>query len=502
MRRVSRRTVLRLSSALVLSLAAATAHAATYQVSPNGNDANSGTSSQPWRTLQKAADVARAGDVVIVANGDYAGMEITTDGTASAPITFRAGGDDVVVNSANAETPDNINIEGGSHVVVEGFVVVDAPRNGIRAVTATGVKIRNNVIRNSGNTGILTGFTPGIEVSGNVVSDSRGEHGIYVANSNTGSDNPVIRGNECFGNVKNGIQLNGDCYSGGDGVISGAIIEDNLVHDNNWKGFSLISLQNSTIRNNVVYENGISAGAGGIHLADEPGCGKPSHNNVVANNTISEPRIAGIRTSNGSAGNKIFNNVVRAASLSKTIADDDLSNLVDPVTNLKLISLSGVVASASTGNFRLLPTSPAANTGASSFQGVPAPADDILGVPRPQYARVDIGAYEYTSTVTGIGDTPAAAGIALEQNYPNPFNPSTRIAYTVAGDAGARVSLHVFDVRGARVRTLLDNQHVTGSGFVQWDGRDDANRPVASGTYFYRLEANGATLTRRMTLLK
>ncbi len=177
------RRLLWLLTPLFLALTANVPHAATFYVAPGGNDASAGTSAQPWRTLQKAANTARAGDLVLVANGTYAGMQVTADGTAAAPITFRANGGNVLVNSQNASTPDNINIEGGNYVTVEGFIVEDAPRIGIRAVTATGIKILNNIVRRSGLTGILTGYTPSIEISGNSASGALDEHGIYVSNS-------------------------------------------------------------------------------------------------------------------------------------------------------------------------------------------------------------------------------------------------------------------------------------------------------------------------------
>lgn len=323
---------------VALVLCASVSNATTYFVATTGNDSSSGSTSSPWRTLQKAANTAKAGDVVLVASGTYVGFQVTADGTSTAPIVFRANGSNVVINARNATTPDNINIEGGNYVTVEGFIVNDAPRVGIRAVSATGVVIRNNVISRSGLDGILSGYTPQIQIIDNVASGSLQEHGIYVSNSTTANDNPVVRGNECFDNHQNGMQFNGDCDAGGDGIISGAVIEGNVIHHNQWKGFSLISLQNSTIRNNLVYENGLSAGAGGIHLADQPGCSKPSSNNVVVNNTVHEPRIACIRMTNGSTANVVFNNLLVARSLAYTIADEVGGNYVDPASNLKLTS--------------------------------------------------------------------------------------------------------------------------------------------------------------------
>jgi len=94
----------------------------------------------------------------------------------------------------------------------------------------------------------------------------------------------------------------------------------------------------------------------------------------------------------------------------------------------------------------------------------------------------------------------------LAQNFPNPFNPSTKIEYWVPGDGGAAgaapVSLVIYDVRGARVRTLVDTRQPSGRYRVEWDGRDSAGTPVGSGVYFYRLATSHFSGTRKMLLLK
>jgi parallel beta-helix repeat protein len=450
--------------------------------------------------LQKAANTARAGDVVLVANGTYSGFQVTADGTASAPIVFRANGTAVVINAPNASTPDHINIEGGNYVTVEGFIVNDAPRIGIRAVTATGVVIRGNVVARSGLTGILAGYTPRISIIDNVASDSEDEHGIYVSNSTSAADDPVIRGNECFGNNRNGIQINGDCYAGGDGIISGGLVEDNVIHHNNWKGFSMISLQNSTIRNNLIYENGLSAGAGGIHLTDEPGCGNPSSNNVVVNNTLHEPRITGIRLTDGSTGNTIFNNLVVAKSLSYTIADEVGGNHIDPVSNLKLTSVAGLFAGVGAGDYHLVPASAALDLGLLSYRSVSAPPVDLDGMSRPQGLFHDVGSYEH-GAATGVGDLPPL-DVTIAPNVPNPFSASTRIAFNVTAGREARVTMDIYDVRGRRVRRLVDGAPTAGATEVIWDGRNERGEPAPSGVYFCQLSTGSGKVTRRMTLLR
>ena len=92
----------------------------------------------------------------------------------------------------------------------------------------------------------------------------------------------------------------------------------------------------------------------------------------------------------------------------------------------------------------------------------------------------------------------------LYQNHPNPFNPSTTIPFTVPGVEGSRnsVSLMVYDVRGAHVRTLIDEAYPTGRHSVQWDGRNQRGESVASGIYFVRLGISNSVSTRKMVLLR
>ncbi|MEE9269408.1 MAG: choice-of-anchor B family protein [Candidatus Krumholzibacteria bacterium] len=104
------------------------------------------------------------------------------------------------------------------------------------------------------------------------------------------------------------------------------------------------------------------------------------------------------------------------------------------------------------------------------------------------------------------GTTPTAipkrapVGFALNQNFPNPFNPTTTITYTL--ESAGNVVLTVYDAAGRRIRTLLNGVQGAGAQTATWNGRDNRGHRVASGVYFYRLEAGGASDTRRMVFLK
>ena len=91
-------------------------------------------------------------------------------------------------------------------------------------------------------------------------------------------------------------------------------------------------------------------------------------------------------------------------------------------------------------------------------------------------------------------------GYALAQNYPNPFNANTTIAYEVGGEG--LVELAIYNAAGQKIRDLVQDRLVAGRYAVQWDGRDNRGRAVASGTYVYQLTAGNYQESRSLTLLK
>jgi C1A family cysteine protease len=90
--------------------------------------------------------------------------------------------------------------------------------------------------------------------------------------------------------------------------------------------------------------------------------------------------------------------------------------------------------------------------------------------------------------------------LVLEQNVPNPFNPETAIAFGLP--RAAEVDLGIYNIRGQRVRQLVDGWMPAGFHTELWDGRDVNGQLVSSGVYFYRLSTPEEVLTRRMTLIK
>lgn len=100
-------------------------------------------------------------------------------------------------------------------------------------------------------------------------------------------------------------------------------------------------------------------------------------------------------------------------------------------------------------------------------------------------------------------ETPALIySTSLGQNYPNPFNPLTTIPFAIGNDEHQRISLGIYDVRGALVRTLVSEKEIPGQYIVQWDGTDQTGKQVAAGVYLARLVTENATFSRKLLLVK
>jgi len=372
-------------------------------VALNGNDTDAGTIDKPWHTIQHAAELAQPGQIIVVRAGTYEPFHTMRGGTASKPITFLAEGTVIIgppgglrpADKQAASLPDlyrldNIHIHFCDYIVIDGFQVQRAARCGICVVESRGVVLRNNVISDARVFGILTGFAVEVQILNNKTSGTLEQHGIYVSNSRSEHDNPVIRGNESFANNFSGIQVNGDCHMGGDGSITGALIENNIIHDNESKGLSLISMSDSIVQNNLIYNNGKTSGAGGIHLTDETNCGRPSSGNVIVNNTVDEPNIAGIRLTDGAADNIIFNNLLISRH---PLVDEVRDNKIDKLSNVLLEFNIGVVVNPLLGDYRLLSASPAKGVGLPRYCQRAAPVTDCTGHRRRTDLGFDAGAY-------------------------------------------------------------------------------------------------------------
>ena len=88
----------------------------------------------------------------------------------------------------------------------------------------------------------------------------------------------------------------------------------------------------------------------------------------------------------------------------------------------------------------------------------------------------------------------------LNQNYPNPFNPATTLSYTLPENSF--VNVHVFDMLGRTVKTLVSEMQTAGNKVLRWNATDAAGSPVSAGIYLYMIQAGDFRQTKKMVLLK
>ena len=103
---------------------------------------------------------------------------------------------------------------------------------------------------------------------------------------------------------------------------------------------------------------------------------------------------------------------------------------------------------------------------------------------------------------TGVGDDSAPILTAtLNQNFPNPFNPTTTINFSIP-EGGSNTELVVFNVKGQKVKSLINDVLPTDNYDVVWNGQDDTGNEVSSGLYFYKLTNGNFISTKKMMLMK
>ena len=409
---------------------------------------------QEYSTIQAAVNAAVAGDTVLVFDGDYAGFEINKSGQQLSPITIKAAASNAVINSpisgmsskcngdAGICLKGNGDLQGVHDIVIEGFKIRDLYRcisshDGSPETNSSSewphrrITIRGIRCTNAGHEGFYLSEIGDSLIEGNTISNSgansqqRG-HGIYLANA--GSDNTIIRGNVIYDAKSSdsaGIHFNGDLSVGGDGIISGLLVENNVIYGGNQNGLNMDGVQDSVIRNNVVHNNANHA----LHAYAIDGAAGPRNMRILNNTFIAPSRSSdwALRFSQDEGGHVIFNNIlIKEGSGGGSICVDNANfqsdyNIVgdrfsrnDEGSTINLASWRSFGKDANSltatsaqlfvdpgvGDYHLLSNAPAIDRGIASFQGVSAPVTDLAGAPRPQGILPDIGAYESGSDPT------------------------------------------------------------------------------------------------------
>jgi parallel beta helix pectate lyase-like protein/uncharacterized protein DUF1565 len=335
--------------------------AGTKFVSPSGSNRNPGTKAAPWRTIRKAISAARPGNTIVLRAGTYGGRgrttTVDTSGTRSAPIRFRG-----YPGEPRPSILGYFKITG--HDLRFARLRFRGPTGRVKPITTDNPKGEQVEVAIRGGDRVW--------IIGSEIRDSSWHAGIYI-----------IRAHQVH-ILRNNIHDNGDdgpcCYR----------YQKNSSHGIYFNSGS------GVIANNVIHHNL----ARGVQLHPRP------HDVVVKENTIVFNRQAGVQVSKYAANNTIANNIVafnvnysiRSYRLTGT-GNRGLRNLVwggaHPLGTLAAgLSLSGSIQApprfVSGSDYHLQSVSPAVDGANPNF----TVSQDFDGIPRPQGAAFDIGAFE------------------------------------------------------------------------------------------------------------
>jgi hypothetical protein len=116
------------------------------------------------------------------------------------------------------------------------------------------------------------------------------------------------------------------------------------------------------------------------------------------------------------------------------------------------------------------------------------------------YAMESVASNTVTLDHTEAPTPLVPAETALCGNYPNPFNPTTQINFAL--HEASKVSIVVYNIKGEKVKTLINEPMEAAQHHITWNGTDDDNRAVSSGIYFYKMQTSRYTSTKKMILMK
>ncbi len=296
-------------------------------VAADGRDTNPGAESAPLRTLQKAADLSKPGDTVLVRTGNYSAVTIRTSGTATKPITFSAApGQQPVIRGVDSDW--NLVSVIGSYINFQRFSVVgnapsislaeamahktdgSIPRFSQNCISVNGriqhashVVISGNTVRDCSGGGIGSMESDYITIKGNTVSGCSkyspwgtspvGYLTPFNSDNNTGIK-MVFEDNEIFGNMQlvpwkdrapgqnltegHGVILDSGKTDKGDGPYRGrTLIKNNRIHDNGGSAVNVFNSNNADVIGNTTAHNRTNlpggseitvSGSTGVRVAD------------------------------------------------------------------------------------------------------------------------------------------------------------------------------------------------------------------------------------------
>ncbi len=288
---------------LLFSLYSGNSFARDYYVSTTGYNGNNGEIDSPFQTISKAADLAVAGDNVIIREGTYwEQVSVKNSGSADQYITFQPYGDEkVTINGDGISVPywqGLFNVGSKSHIKIIGLNVINSNQSGIFGHKINNIIVSKCYTHNTNSSGIGMHFGHDITIDGNEVE---------LANTEGSQENISIENIVNFEVSNNHVHNGGSSSQGGEGIdVKGEShngkVSGNRVHHIKRQGIYVdaydSSLTNIEINNNTVYSNALT----GIQVGTE--AGGFLEDIRIFNNVVYENEWSGINVWGGGVSGK------------------------------------------------------------------------------------------------------------------------------------------------------------------------------------------------------
>lgn len=482
---------------------------AQYYVSPDGDDNNVGSISQPLKTIKKAFDKIKvSGDTIFLREGIYdqsVSLEPPVSGSEDQYKYLIAYENEhpVIDFIGQAYSSSNRGLKlTRDYWKIKGIEIKNAGDNGIHISGHYNI-VENCSLHHNKDTGLqisnggsynqiincdsylnydpgthgenADGFAPKLDIGlGNYFKNCR----AYL-NSDDGWDcyegqNQIII-DSCWA-FHNGYNIWGDSSFQGDGngfklggnyITAFHIIRNSIAFDNVSKGFD----QNHN--------------TGGITVYNCTGWRNGTNFSFNENPTDSVHILKNNLSFQGSVNIASTSEMEKNSWNGFTVSANDFKSLD---TSLATI--------ARDENFKLLQTDFLRLASASSL--INSGVD--VGIPFLETAP-DLGAFEFDGISTSAKNISAKTNeFNLNQNFPNPFNLSTQINYSI--NKLSDIEISIYDVLGRRIKILFDGEKSAGEYRTFWNGIDENGDVVNSGVYFIILKSSEYSISRKIVLLK
>jgi hypothetical protein len=412
---------------------------------------------------------------------------------------------------SQAETPTagdwyGIRLNSGSVDTLKNAVVKDA-NTGVRLSSANNAYIDSCEITNSQKFGIYSKLSTYLRVKHSLIEDN-GMYGIALNRTSATIKNNIIKGHSRYNIGVNvaahsteNVRLEGNTVGGIDSEqedpygIAYELVDYGLTGNDDPQ---LVIINNPGIR---------FCDQLGIEIIAPDTVGELTNNSQIIGNEAWNNKI-GIGIDGGHAL-VLKNNIVRDNNQGVLVFE---VNSIGPVLGKEVTEQSPIGGDNSFYNN-------------SSYSVKNVDSSDTLlaehnwwGAVPPDTSKIQ-GLVDYEPYLTSDPNSEGKSGsggtnlmsasrlprvYSLFQNYPNPFNPLTTIKYDIPfyEEAGVLVKIHIYNLRGQLIRKLMDKERDPGFYQIVWDGRDERGGTVASGIYFYKIQAGKFISTKKMMVVR